>query len=573
MLLTVHDISKHFGDHEVLRHVSFTLDRGQKLGLVGANGVGKSTLLKIIVGELESDGGAISLANGAELGYLPQTLAAGAAMSVAELFDASLGGLRTLEAELRQLEAEMPQAGEGLVAVLERYSHRQEEFERRGGYELEHRTAAVFAGMGIGAIAGSRPVATLSGGEKSRVGLAALLLRSPDLLILDEPTNHLDFAALEWLEGYLQSYPGGVLVVSHDRQFLNQTVRAIVELQEHDHTARHYAGSYDFYAATKESERAEWEKRYEAYAEEMWQLRRYLHSQARAGVRAKAPQHEDKFYMGFKDGRMSKLESRNVRAAEEKLRRLEENPVPRPPRRLNLNPNFDPAALVSSTPLAAFGLRKGYGSRLLLDGVELSLQHDSRVAVVGPNGAGKTTLLRLLAGLDRPDEGDIFIGGSVRLGYLDQEQETLDAAGTLFDAYRRDRTGEWEEIKAELLGYGFFTWPDLLKPAAALSAGQKRKLQLALLMSRQANLLLLDEPTNHLSLDVLEEFERALLAFHGPIVAVSHDRRFIQRFANEIWILEDGRIRRVLGGWERWRQGEAGAVLTKNGAGTTIYVK
>ncbi|MEZ4661831.1 MAG: ATP-binding cassette domain-containing protein [Caldilineaceae bacterium] len=233
MLLSIENISKAFGDNQVLNHVSFSLAYGQKIGLVGANGVGKSTLIKIIIGELESDGGAVQLAGGAEIGYLAQTLSGMEEKTIAQLIDQTLGNLRAIETRLRALEARMAQPADDLGDLLAAYSALTEQFERRGGYDLEYRLDQVMAGLGIERLARDRRVATLSGGEKSRVGLAALLLAAPDLLLLDEPTNHLDFAALAWLEQYLQGYGGGVIVVSHDRQFLNQTVSAIVEIEEH----------------------------------------------------------------------------------------------------------------------------------------------------------------------------------------------------------------------------------------------------------------------------------------------------------------------------------------------------
>jgi len=240
-----------------------------------------------------------------------------------------------------------------------------------------------------------------------------------------------------------------------------------------------------------------------------------------------------------------------VRVAEERLRRIEEDPIPRPPRELRINPSFDPQAMVSNAPLVISGVEKRYGPNQVLAGVDLTVDAHTRAVIVGPNGAGKSTLLKIIAGLERPDAGSVSIGGSVVIGHLDQEQETLrDQNRTALEAYKNGRSGDPEEIKAELLGYGLFTYPELLRNVADLSIGQKRKLQIACLIAMQANLLLLDEPTNHVSMDVLERFEQALLAFRGPIIAVSHDRHFIRRFANEIWELEESRLQRHLGGWD-----------------------
>ncbi len=553
MLLSVDRISKSYGDNQVLHQVDFTLGSGQKLGLVGANGVGKSTLLKIVVGEIEADGGKATLAAGARLGYLPQVLHDADAMSVEKLILASLTELIQLEERLRQLEASMAGANGNLDALLTDYGQVSEQFERRGGYDLDHRRDAILTGLQIDHIDRTRAVGTLSGGEKSRVGLAALLLQEPDLLLLDEPTNHLDFRALAWLEEYLARFRGGLLVVSHDRQFLNQTVEAIVEINEHSKEAKLYNGAYDFYAQVKSQERMQWEESYWTQQEEIWELRKAIKVKARqVGHDNRAPRDGDKFVVHFKAQRVDDAVARNLRSAEEKLRRIEEDPIPKPPRPLEINPTFDPTALVSRTPLSASELHKRYGQHTVLDGVSLSVDATSRIVIVGPNGAGKSTLLRILASKEQPDQGSITRAPTVVLGYLDQEQQMLDPQQNVYECFRAGRIGEFEDFKAELLGYGLFGYPELGKAVAALSVGQKRKLQVALLLAERANLLLLDEPTNHISLDVLEQFEQALGSFAGPVVAVSHDRRFIQRFAQEIWELSHGKIKRHLGGWEEY---------------------
>ncbi len=559
MLLSINNISKAYGDNQVLNNVSFTLDTGQKLGLVGANGVGKSTLLKIIVGELEPDDGSVGLNPTVELGYLPQVLAAAEDQSIAQLIDAAQGHLVEIEARLREIEQAMAEPSDDLDALLAEYSARGEEFERRGGYDLAHRIDLVFAGLRIDHLPRTRLVASLSGGEKSRVGLAALLLHAPDLLLLDEPTNHLDFAALEWLEGYLASFRGGLLVVSHDRQFLNQTVQAIVEIDEHSKEAQQYTGNYDFYAQVKAHERAKWIEGYWAQQAEIGELRKLIKTKARQNSFARAPRDNDKFAYTFKAEKLQGSISRNIRTAEEKLQRIEEDPIPKPPQALTINPDFNPQALVSKTPLAVTDVSKAYAGQTILAEISCTVEPSSRIVIIGPNGAGKSTLLRIMARVEPPDVGDVTVAPSIVIGYLDQEQETLILNQTVFAAYRAGRTGDWEELKAEILGYGLFTYPDLLKKADKLSVGQKRKLQIARLMAQKANLLLLDEPTNHISLDGLEEFEKALLNFPGPVVAISHDRRFIEKFATEIWAIEDGHLTRFLGGWEQYRAAQAKA--------------
>ncbi|MBX3000030.1 MAG: ABC-F type ribosomal protection protein [Caldilineaceae bacterium] len=560
MLLSLSNISKFYGEKQVLKDVSFSLYPGDHVGLVGANGAGKSTLLKVIVGNVAPDGGHVTAAHNIEIGYLPQTLADAAEKSVDDLLQESLRSLRQLEAQMRDLEGRMTHANGALDAILADYTEISERFERRGGYDLDYRLEIVLSGLAVADIDRSRRVSTLSGGEKTRICLAALLLCAPDLLLLDEPTNHLDFAALEWLEAYLHDYGGGMLVVSHDRHFLNGTVTSLLEVDEHTGQVKSYTGNYDAYAEVKALERIKWAAAYDQQQEEIHELRQIIKGKARQVAHNRAPRDGDKYVKHFKRERVETAIARNVSAAEERLRRLEADPIPEPPQRLIINPNFNPQTLTSASPLTASQLRKAYGDEIVLDDVTFALSASSRVVIVGPNGAGKSTLLRILAGIDSADQGEVTRAGSVIIGYLDQEQETLDPSLTLFEVYRQGLTGHFEEIKAALLRYHLFTWPDLMKKVGALSIGQKRKLQIARLMAVGANLLLLDEPTNHISFDVLEEFEAALLDFPGPVLAVSHDRRFIQRFADEIWEVRDGKLIRYPGGWEVYREVTGGRI-------------
>ena len=303
-----------------------------------------------------------------------------------------------------------------------------------------------------------------------------------------------------------------------------------------------------------------WVEDYAAQQEEIRDLRRFIHTSARQVAHNRPPSDGDKFIYNFKGARVDTAVARNVHAAEEKLRRIEADPIPKPPQPLKINPDFDPAELVNKTPLAVSQIHVAFGPQVVLDDVTVAIGARDRIVIVGPNGAGKSTLLKVMGRRLAPaasvmtseSSGEVTIAASTVIGYLDQEQETLSDAGTLYEAYVGNRTGDWEEIKVELLRYGLFTWPDLLKPVASLSVGQKRKLQLAQLIAAHANLLLLDEPTNHISLDVLEEFEEALIAFPGAIVAVSHDRRFIKRVAQQVWELRAGRLVRYLGGWPEY---------------------
>lgn len=542
MLLTISNISKSYGDQAVLSDVNFVLNPGRHVGLVGANGAGKSTLLKIVAGELEADGGEVGWMAGVTTGYLPQTLALWSDHSLAQLIDSAAGNLNELSATMRRLEGRMAASGSDFDQVVAEYGQVAERFERLGGYDLDYRIDIVLEGLGLADVDRTRVVSTLSGGEKVRASLAALLLTGPDVLLLDEPTNHLDPDALAWLEEYLAGYAGGILLVSHDRHFLNRTVHEILEIDEHSHQARLYTGDYDAYAEAKAQERVRWEAEYAAQQQEIADLRAAIKGKSRQVAHNRPARDNDKFIRHFKGERVDTAVARNVHSAEERLRRIEADPIPRPPDRLKINPEFDPLELAGRSPLGVERLSKCYDERLLFEDVTFSLSPRSRVVITGGNGTGKSTLLKILVGLESADRGEINRAASVRLGYLDQEQERLAQTGTLIDAYRENLSGHWEERKAELMGYGLFTWPELLKPVAGLSIGQKRKLQIARLIAQRANLLLLDEPTNHISFDVLEEFEQALLEFPGPVLAVSHDRRFIQRFAEEVWELREGML-------------------------------
>lgn len=543
MVLSASAISKSFGGKSILNNVSFVLNQGEHVGCVGANGVGKSTLLRIIVGELEPDSGSIALAKGVEVGYLAQTLAALGSKTIDELLAESRGNLRALQAQIRLLEQVMAaQSGESLKVTLAEYGELAERFERRGGYDLDYQIEFVLASLRLEHLPREREVATLSGGEKARVALAALLIGAPDLLLLDEPTNHLDVAALEWLEGYLQGYRGAVFAVSHDRHFLNRTVTAILDIEEHSREMKQYVGNYDSYLEAKAKARVRWEEEYERQQEEISDLRRAIKTKAR-NVAANRPARDgDKMAYDFKAGRIDVAISRNVRAAEEKLRRIEEEPIPKPPVPLRISAEFDAQALGGGTPLWATGLEKSFGPRKVLDGVTLSLGLQSRVVLMGPNGAGKSTLLRILAGMEEADAGQVRVSPAVRLGYREQEPDVLKPQQTVFDAYSEGQIGYREALKAALLDTGLFVYEELAQQVGSLSIGQRRKLQLARLIAQRANLLLLDEPTNHIAFDVLEQFEAALVAFPGPIIAVSHDRWFNQRFAQEVWHLKDGAL-------------------------------
>jgi macrolide transport system ATP-binding/permease protein len=537
------NITKTYAFHQVLNGASLTLNSGERIGLVGANGVGKSTLLKIVTGEIEADGGSVTVTPGAKIGYLPQVITGFEGKSLADLIADSMNDLRALEGRMRALEQQMEVASdEDLDAIMLEYGEVSEQFERYGGYEIDHRVDTVLDGLRVGHIPRERPFATLSGGEKSRVGLAMLLLQAPDVLLLDEPTNHLDFASLNWLESYLQGYRGGILIVSHDRQFLNRTITVIVEIDEHSHTTKRYAGNYDAYHQVKVQEQRAWESEYGRQQEEIKALRIEIKQTARRNSNYRAHTDSDKYIRNDKIATHDRTVSKRVHVAEEKLKRIEANPIPKPPEPLRFDPAFDPQMLKGRMPMVVSGVSKAFGERRVLDDVSFTLGVHRRVVLVGPNGAGKTTLLKILVGLERPDSGEVHLNPAVKIGYLDQEGVTLDPGKTVLEAAHEDMPYTQQQIITILLRSGLFRYDDLSKRVGDLSSGQRRKLQIARLIAERTNLLVLDEPTNYVSFDVLEGLEAALRHFPGPVIAASHDRRFIEQFQGEVWELRDGAI-------------------------------
>ena len=544
MLLTVRSITKTYGAVTVLDGVTFALEPGEHVGLVGANGAGKSTLMRIITGEETADSGEVQLATGLDLGYLPQTLPAIEGRTIDSMLAEALGGLRSIETHMRALEAAMATtSGETLAVLLAEYGQLASQFQDRGGYEMEARMGAILAGLRLDYLSRTRDLGTLSGGERARVGLALLLLRAPDVLLLDEPTSHLDAASLAWLEDYLASYTGAALIVSHDRQFLNRSVNRIFELDEYTHTLRRYEGDYDAYQRAKAAERLAWEESFARQQEEIKDLRKRIRESARQVAHNRRPKDNDKLAYKGKGEWVADAVSRNVRAAEEQLRRVEADPIPKPPRLMRFQPKFQAEALRANAIVRMEHISKRYDGRQALHDVSLVLLPDARVALVGPNGAGKTTLLRVLLGLEQPDSGSVRLAPGARIGYLPQEPDVGSGGRTVFEAYRDGLEGYESNLVAGILGNGLFRLEDLTKTVAQLSPGQQRKLELARLLALGPNVLLLDEPSNYVSLDVLEAFEAAILAFPGPVLLISHDRWLLNRFGGDIWELSDGNLR------------------------------
>jgi len=541
-MLIVRHLSKAYGAIIVLDDISFVVNPNDRVGIVGANGVGKTTLLNILVGQEPIDSGSFSFAPSTEVGYLPQTTPEFYGRTMQDLILESVGNLRQLEERMREHETAMSTtAGDQLAGLMEEYDRVSTRFQDHGGYELDYKIDAILDGLRISYLPRDREMQTLSGGEKARVGLATLLLRSPDLLLLDEPTNHLDFVSLEWLESYLSNYKGAILLVSHDRQFLNRAVNQIFEIDEHAHRLKKYEGNYDAYVQAKTTERAKWEEEYERQQEEIKELRKRMRETARNVAHNRPATDNDKTAYNFFGARVQNTISRGVRTAEEQLRRIEADPIPRPPKLMQVTSYFKVEPLHSEVVIRATQLTKCWDETCILNDVNFTIASGARILLFGPNGVGKTTLLKIIMGFEKPDQGEVSIVDSARIGYLPQGPQ-MELDKTVIETYRYGQVGYEGEFVGRLIGYGLFRLEDMHKKVGQLSIGQRRKLEIARLMAEGPNVLLLDEPTNYISLDVLEAFEAAILGFPGPVMAISHDRWFIQRFGGKMWELVDGKF-------------------------------
>ncbi len=544
-MLQVRTITHWFGDLKVLDQISFNLNRGQRAGLIGPNGCGKSTLLKIITGELAADQGRVQLSPATlRLGYLPQALDFPPTATVGDVLAAAQGERVSVETCLAEAAERVAAAGNGeLAAALARYDRALAEFEALGGAGLHVEAEVVLAGLGLADVGQERLVTALSGGQKTRLGLARLLLSQPDLLVLDEPTNHLDISALAWLEEFLAGYPGAVLLVSHDRAFLDRTVTTVLALDDTTHTLREHPGNYSDYALAMDRSL---EKQWAAYHEQQERMARLNSSIRKLSGKAQNIENET---VHFHWRRIAKDLARRAVVQKRRLERMLESEelVDKPGLTWKMKLDFADMPRSGQDVLSIEGLTAGYGQRPVLKDVDLHLSFGDRAALIGPNGAGKTTLLRCITGDVQPWAGQARLGRGVRLGYMAQEQETLDPAATPLALLRAAAPLNETEARS-FLHYFLFAGDEVFTPVGKLSFGERSRLALALLAGRGCNLLLLDEPINHLDIPSRESFERAMARFEGTVLAVVHDRYFIERFATTLWMVEEGTVQVVAAG-------------------------
>ncbi|HVS18919.1 MAG TPA: ABC-F family ATP-binding cassette domain-containing protein [Planctomycetota bacterium] len=526
-LLIVDDVHRHYGGQEVLRGATFQIDPEEKVGLVGRNGGGKSTLLRLIEGLEAPDRGAITLRKGARMGHVPQSPIFTAGESVRAYVSEGMAEARAAAAEAEALTERMAHAsGADLERLIHEHEHVSERARRLGAWEIERRVETVLSGIGLDAALWDREARTLSGGERGRVALARELVAGHDLLLLDEPTNHLDLAGIEWLEAWLTTLASAVLIVSHDRRLLDRAVGSILDLERG--VVRRYPGNYAKYVALREerfqSEFRAWRNQQDFIAKETDFIRRHMAGQRTAEAK----------------GRQKKLE--NLERLEEPTHEVRRPNIPAPR-----------TARGGELVLEARELAAGYGAHEVFRGLDLRIGRGQRVGIVGPNGAGKSTLLRVLAGRAEPSRGTVEWGHKASVGYYDQDTSDLDASSTPYVEIRRLEPGWGDgQIRGHLARF-LFRGDEIEKPVSALSGGERARLSLAKLLLREVTWLAMDEPTNHLDLAARTALEELLGAFDGALVCVSHDRAFLDGLCTRILCVEGGRVATYEGGYSDYR--------------------
>jgi ATP-binding cassette subfamily F protein 3 len=532
-------VSKSFGSHDVLRDASFQINSSEKIGLIGANGAGKTTILKLISAVYESDGGAVTRKSGLQIGVLDQIPDFHEGTSVIEEGLRASNHLLRMEREMRELEHAISETPE--AAALDRYSHLQHEFELKGGYSYAARTQAALRGVGFSKAALDQPSRNLSGGEKNRLALAKLLLSNAELLLLDEPTNHLDIRSIEWLERFLKDTDKTVVVVSHDRFFLDRVVGRVIEVV--NGRIQDYRGNYSDYLQERTARLARQEKEWQFQREWIEQQEEYIRRNI-AGQKTKQAQSRRKLLARVK-------------------------PIEKPhSASLNVQFRFRPAERSSRFVLTTRDLVVGYEHKPMVRGIQFEVQRGERWAILGPNGSGKTTLLRTLMGARTPLSGELEWNEALDIGYYDQQLQDLRAESEVLDELRDlDSTATDGELRSYLAQF-LFSGEDVFKKVGSLSGGEKSRLTLAKIIYASPQLLALDEPTNHLDIASREALEAALAEYPGTILFVTHDRYLVQKIASHLIYIEEGRARVFdrLSAFEEWletdKKAEAGPVST-----------
>lgn len=510
----------------ILDGLSFQIDTGERVGLLGPNGCGKTTLLRILTGVMDYDEGDVVIAHGKRMGLISQIPVYPAGYTVEDVLETAFEPLHRMETEMTQLSQRMAE-GENDPALLSRYDKLSVAFQAGGGYETQTNKNKVCNGLSISQAMRGQLFDQLSGGEKTRVNLGRLILEDTDILLLDEPTNHLDLRATEWLEEYLGKFKGTVLTVSHDRYFLDKVVDRVIEIQ--GGKAEFYAGNYSFYAIEKEKRYLE---RLRQYEKEQTEIERLTETARKM--------HEHN----------TELLHKRAFSIEKRIARMQT--VNRPTRERKLEVRFGEREFRGDEVMTIKGLSKGFGDRVLFEGVSLEVAGGERIALIGDNGTGKSTLLKIILGEETPDSGKLRMGPTVKTGYLPQQVHFDHPERNLVDTMIYDLDCSAQNARNRL-GAFKFRGEDVFKPVSALSGGEQSRLRLCMLMDEKINLLILDEPTNHLDIQSREWIEEAVEEYEGNLLFVSHDRYFIDRFANRIWMLENGQIIDFRGSYAQFR--------------------
>ena len=536
MILSVNGLYKSYDGVDILKDVSFHIEENDKLAVTGINGAGKSTLLRQISGLEEPDRGTIVIPRDTQVAYLEQNPETDSQGTIYEEVLASKRDLLDMEEDIRGLEQEMKEVSEdseALSGIYERYTRLTQEFERRDGYAIRSNVTGILKGLGFDESEFDKQVSKLSGGQKTRLALARILMSEPQLLLLDEPTNHLDIGSVAWLETFLKAYRGAVIVVSHDRYFLDRIANKVLDIDAG--RARLYTGNYTAFAEKKAALRKDL-------------MKAYLNNQAEIKHQQEVIEKLRRFN---REKSIKRAESREKMLA--KMEKVEK------PFDIDdaMKLHFSPRRQSGNDVLMASGLSKSFGEQKLFSGVDLDVKRGEKLAIIGPNGTGKTTLLKIINGMLRPDTGEIEYGSRVETAYYDQEHHELDPDNTVFeeisDAYPDMSNTEIRNLLASFL----FTGDDVFKRVADLSGGEQGRLSLSKLMLSKANLLLLDEPTNHLDITSKEILEEAIRNYEGTVIYVSHDRYFINRTATRILELWEGHFVNYIGNYDYYLEKKA----------------
>ena len=534
MILACKNITKSYGTDVILNQVSFHINEREKAAIVGINGAGKSTLLKIIMGELAADEGEVILAKDATIGYLAQNQELSSESTIYDEMLTVKADVIRLEENIRSLERQMKEVdGEELTRLLNTYTRLTHEFEHKNGYAYKSEVVGILKGLGFTQEEFIKPITTLSGGQKTRVALGKLLLSTPDLILLDEPTNHLDMESIAWLENFLVNYSGAVVVVAHDRYFLDKVVTKVVELE--GSRAVMYEGNYTAFAQKKEAQR-------ETVLRHYFNQQREIKRQEEVIAKLRSFNREKS---------IKRAESREKML--EKVERIEK------PAQVNsrMDIRLEPHVISGNDVLTVKGLSKAFGLNLLFENINFEIKREEKVAIIGNNGTGKTTLLKIINGLEPADSGEIRLGTRVKIGYYDQEHQVLDPKKTIFEEIQDEYPHMNDTAIRNTLAAFLFTNDDVFKLIGSISGGERGRVSLAKLMLSEANLLILDEPTNHLDITSKEILENAIRSYTGTVLYVSHDRYFINRTATRILDLTAHSLVNYIGNYDYYLEKKA----------------